>query len=109
MPFLRIQIVRFVDKHQPGFVAGEFTDTQGAQHTIIDKVPVIAITDLWSDSAYPQPGIAACEILERSQDAGGQRLLRITIGKPWGLESVDGETQFVVFDSQVTDELDDCR
>ncbi len=109
MPFLRIQIVRFVDEHYPGFVAGEFTDAQGARHTIIDKVPVIAGTDLWSDSSYPRPGIAACEILEQSQDAQGRSLLQITIAKPWGLESVNGDTEFVVLSSQVTDDLDNCR
>ena len=108
MPFLRIEIVRFVDEHQPGIVAGEFTDAQGTQHTIIDKVPMIAMTDLWSDSTYPQPGFAACEILDQSQDAQGRRIVQITIDKPWGLQSVDGETQFVVLASQVTDELDNC-
>ncbi len=105
MPYLRIQIVRFVDEQQPGFVAGEFTDTQGCRHTIIDKVPVIGVTDLWSDSKYPQPGAAKCEILERLQDGEGRKLSRITIDKPWSLESVDGQTEFVVFDEQLTDAL----
>lgn len=90
-------------------MAGEFTDAQGTHHTIVDKVPVIAMANLWSDSSYPQPGIAACEILEQSQDAQGRRFLRITIDKPWGIETVNGETQFVVFDAQVTDKLDNCR
>jgi hypothetical protein len=39
---LKIQIVRFVDDHLPGFVAGEFTDAKGKCHTIIDKIPVPA-------------------------------------------------------------------
>jgi len=103
MPYLLIQIVRFVDEHQPGFVAGEFTDAQGRRHTIIDKVPVIGLTDLWSDSNYPQPGVAKCEILARLQDGEGHKLSRITIDKPWSLESAEGRIEFVVFDSQLTD------
>ena len=103
MRCLHIQIVRFVDEHFPGFVAGEFADAQGHHHTIIDKVPVIGMTDLWSDSQYPQPGVANCEVLEHLQDAEGRKLSRITIARPWGLESVDGQTEFVVFDSQLTD------
>ncbi len=105
MPYLLIEIVRFVDEHQPGFVAGEFTDAQGCRHTVIDKVPVIGLTDLWSDSNYPQPGVAGCEVLERLQDGEGRKLSRITIDKPWRLESVDGQIEFVVLDSQLTDAL----
>jgi hypothetical protein len=101
MPFLKIQIVRFVDESQPGWVAAEFIDANGTQHTIIDKVPIFTKSDLRSDSVYPQPGVAACEILNRMEDDQGRRLARITVHKPWGLESVNGETEFVVLESQL--------
>src|SRR4051812_9403378 len=106
MPFLTIRIVRFVDKSQPGWVAAEFSDAQGTLHTIIDKVPVIAMTELWLDSTYPQPGIVACEILNRTQDDQGRSVARIAIAEPWGLESVNGETEFVVLKSQLADRCD---
>ena len=105
MQFLRLQIVRFVDEHQPGFVAGVFTDVEGIAHTIIDKVPVIALADLRPESAYPQPGVAACELLEQFQDAQERRVARITIDKPWGLESTSGGTEFIVLQSQISDDL----
>jgi len=103
MPYLSIQIVRFVSKDQPGVVAAEFTDALGQQHTIVDKVPVIA-PHLWSDSTYPQPGEAACEVLEGSRDAQKRDVVRITIAEPWNLESLDGETEFLVFASQITNQ-----
>ena len=101
MLYLHLQIVRFVDEAFPGFVAGVFTDAHGIQHTIVDKVPVIGLSDLWLDSEYPQPGVAACERLETRNDSS---VTRISIAKPWGLESTNGQTEFSVFASQSAEE-----
>jgi len=91
---LKIKIVRFVDENQPGWVEGEFCDAQGQCHKVIDKIPVIADTDLWADSEYPASGSIGCEILERFRDEGGQELARITTR---GIESTAGLTEFTVF------------
>jgi hypothetical protein len=104
MPHLRVSIVRFVDEHQPGFVECEFTDADGAAHTLVDKVPIFSLDDLWSDSDYPQPGFARCEVLARSQDSRGYKLARVTIAKPDDLESAGGLSEFVVLESQISDE-----
>src|SRR6185437_2963991 len=48
---LKVQIVRFVDGHQPGFVECEFRDAKGELHVIRDKLPVLTTANLWSDSA----------------------------------------------------------
>jgi hypothetical protein len=56
MPSIQVSIIRFVDEHQPGFVEAEFADANGNLHTLVDKVPVFSLEDLWSDSVYPQPG-----------------------------------------------------
>ena len=69
MPCIRVEIVRFVDEHQPGFVECVFTDADGSVHTLVDKVPVFTLENLWSDSTYPRPGIARCEVLGWSQDS----------------------------------------
>jgi hypothetical protein len=89
MPCLRVSIIRFVDEHQPGFVECEFTDANGTVHTLVDKVPVFSLEDLWNDSVYPQPGFARCDVLERSQDSRGHKLARVTIAKPDGLARID--------------------
>jgi len=104
MPRLRGSIIRFVDQHQPGFVECEFTDANGTIHTIVDKVPIFSVDDLWSDSVYPQPGFAGCEVLARLEDPRGHKLARVTIAKPDCLESTGGRSEFVVLESQISDE-----
>lgn len=105
MPLLRLQIVRFVDESQPGWVAGVFTDAEGQEHTIIDKVPVIATSELWTDSQYPQPGFAACEVLQRLTDGRNEAVVRIDIDKPWRLTSTDGQSVFLVLASQLSESI----
>ena len=96
MDFLVVQIVRFVDSHQPGFVSCEFVDAAGGSHTIIDKVPVLSREDLDESSAYPKPGIVGCEVMARWRDDEGRDLVRISTEKPWNIESTEGVSQFVV-------------
>ena len=105
MPYVRIQIVRFVDAGFPGFVAAEFSDAAGIKHSIIDKVPVIGLPGMWADSVYPQPGFAACELLCEQRDDEQRNLARITIALPWGLVATDGQTEFTVLRSEVVDEV----
>jgi hypothetical protein len=104
MPGLRVEIGRFVDEHQPGFVECAFTDANGSVHRLVDKVPIFTLESLWSDSAYPRPGIARCEVLGSSQDSHGRKLARVTIAKPDGLESMDGVSEFVVLESEISDD-----
>jgi hypothetical protein len=44
-------------------------------------------------------------LLEQFQDAQERRVARITIDKPWGLESTSGGTEFIVLQSQISDDL----
>ncbi|MGH9562489.1 MAG: hypothetical protein ACRD3S_13635 [Terracidiphilus sp.] len=104
MPSLLVKIVRFVDETQPGVVACEFLDAHDHRHTLIDKIPMFSELDLWTDSAYPQPGAARCQMLERLHGESGQEFLRITIKRPDHLETVEGKSEFVVFKSQITDD-----
>ena len=103
MPCIRVSVIRFVDQHQPSFVEAEFVDANGTIHNLVDKVPVFSREDLWSDSVYPQPGFAGCEVLARSQDSHGRKLARVTIAKPDGLESMRGLSEFVVLESQISE------
>jgi hypothetical protein len=41
--FPSLDIIRFVDEHQPGFVEAELADANGASHTLVDKVPVFSL------------------------------------------------------------------
>src|SRR5271165_85019 len=93
---LTLQIVRFVDEAQPGWVEGEFVDAQGLRHSLIDKIPIFTAEALWTDSKYPVAGGVGCEVLERYRDENGQEVVRISTDKACCVESTKGLTEFVV-------------
>jgi hypothetical protein len=101
MPVLRVEIARFVDEHQPGFVECTFVDAEGVRHSILEKLPVVTRENLWSTSIYPRPGEVACQVLAEWKDRNGQLVLRVSTEEPFHIESTDGQTQFVVLASQV--------
>jgi hypothetical protein len=98
---LRVDIVRFVDEYQPGIVECEFVDAEGALHRIIEKVPIVSLEDLWSDSEYPRPGIVRCRIRNRWRDETGAERIRIDTSSPDSVETVDECSEFVVFAEQI--------
>ncbi|HKO14310.1 MAG TPA: hypothetical protein VJV22_20235 [Acidobacteriaceae bacterium] len=98
MPSLRVQIVRFVDEHQPGFVECQFRDADGQMHSIIDKLPCFTSADLWSDSEYPQPGEVECRVLGVPADG----TVKITLAQPEAVEATDGRSEFVVAEGDLT-------
>lgn len=105
MASLHIQVARCIDDTSyPAVVAVQFEDVENIRHTIIEKVPVLGLSeDLRAHSRYPQPGTIDCEVVERFRDSMGRNRVRISTAKPWGIEAVDGKTEFVVFESQLAD------
>ena len=103
MPELRVQIVRFVDEHQPGFVACEFTDAEGGSHTLIEQVPVVSLEMLDATSGFPRHGAVRCTVLQKWNRPDGVSVARISLGTPDGIETVDGGSQFVVLASEVNE------
>ena len=101
---LAVQIVRFVDDAQPGWVACEFLDAHGHTHTLIDKVPIFTDKILEATSVYPQPGSVGCEVLARWKDASGRELLRVSTAKPCWITSTEELSEFVVLPSQISEE-----
>ncbi len=93
---VKVQIVRWVDACFPGFVACELIDVHGRCWEFIEKVPVVSCDDLWSSTHYPQPGIIACEVVSRRVDEFGCEVVSIDTAQPWGVESVEGRTEFEV-------------
>lgn len=101
MPALRVSITRFVEEGQPGFVECEFFDADGARHVIIEKVTVVSSEQLWSDSDYPRDTDIECVVLEHFAGSQGAQLVRIDTELPWHIETTNGQTVFVVEESQV--------
>ena len=57
--------------------------------------------NLWTDSTFPQQGVARCQILGQFRDRSGRELARITIAETDGLETRDGMSEIVVLESRI--------
>jgi hypothetical protein len=105
MSRVRVDIVRFVDETHPGIVECSFHDAFGRLHKLVDKLPLFTEERLWTNSSFPQPGLARCEVLERLLDVQGRKVARLTIARPDYLESVDGLSEFEVLESQISEDV----
>jgi hypothetical protein len=101
MPELLVQIDRFMDEHPPGFVACSVVDAMGTRHEFVEKVPIVTTENVSKDSSYPAPGTVACRVEREWQAPNGRRLIQVNTEQPWHVESVTGESVFVVLPSQV--------
>jgi len=97
-----VQIVRFTGTDQPGWVECVLLDAANRAWTLVDKVPVFTEAPLDAHSAYPQPGVVACEIIRTWSDERGRTRCIIDTERPWGVSTKDGKTQFEVFIDQIT-------
>ena len=104
---LKVQTIRFVDSHQPGWVECDFLDVDGLRHTIVDKAPMFTCEDLDEDSKYPTSGIVPCQILERFRNEKGQDVVRVTIARPGSMQSTEGLEDFVVLAQLITSLVSD--
>lgn len=102
MTFVTVQIVRFVDDSNPGWVECEFADSAGRRHVFIEKAPIVTSEDLSGSSVYPRPGCVRCEVLRRYRDENGVELVTVTTARPDDIESIDGLSEFTVAASAVT-------
>ena len=101
MPALIIEIFRYVDDHQPGFVECTFIDALGIRHSFIEKVPIVSQESLCSTSQYPRSGAISCEVKEERQDPQGRATVQVSTARQWGVESTSGQSQFLVLASQL--------
>lgn len=99
---LAVQIVRWIEDYQPGIVACEILDAHGGRHTIIDKLPYFTAEYLDSSSEYPRPGSIRCEVLSQWRDEVGRDLARISLARPYDMQSTEGLSEFVVLASQLS-------
>lgn len=101
MNTISVQIVRFTDASQPGWVESVLKDASGREWRLVDKVSIFTSASLDEASSYPQLGVVACEIVREWTDELGHGRCIISTERPWGVEATSGETQFEVFRSQI--------
>ena len=100
---LKITILRYIsDEPQPGIVECELEDGHGRRWRIVDKTAVVSGEYLDAHSTYPQAGMVTAEVVGRSLDSEGRKLIRVDIRR-WGIESVEGVTQFDVLPNLIVE------
>lgn len=92
-----VEIRRYVDDSQPGWVECRLTDADGCEWVFVEKVPIVTVEPLDAQSDYPRRGVIACRVVERPVDG------RVVIDteQPWGVEATSGETRFAVRPEQL--------
>lgn len=103
MKAIKIQIIKFISDDQPGFVECRFYDAFGKEHIVQDKVPIVTEKLIDANSKYPKDGIIACEIVKHWKDTNGRTIFMVDTSKPWGIETIDGQTQFDIYEEQLYD------
>lgn len=104
MPLVKVRIDKFIRDDQPGFVECSFTDAWGKQHIVQDKVPIVTDKDLDANSNYPQEGIIACKVIKKWNDKDGRLIFTVDTEKPWGVDTIEGLTQFDLLDLQIIEQ-----
>ncbi len=101
MIVLCVEVRRYVDDSQPGWVDCWLIDANGREWSFIEKVPVVTGEYLDAESEYPRPGVIACQIIERQVGADNRDLVVIDTEQPWGVAATTGETRFAVRPEQL--------
>src|SRR5262245_11946827 len=102
MTSVAVEITRYVDASFPGWVEIVLHDARGCAWTFVEKVPVVSTENLTPASSFPRAGVIACEVVHGSAAAVASGLVEIDTSRPWGIETRDGTSRFVVRDSQLT-------
>ena len=96
---IKVSILRYVtDDPQPGIVACQFVDANGRHWCFIEKTAVVYA---WSESLGPQSrfpiiGFIAGTIGNKVLAKTGDEALEFSTERPWGIESIEGESTFIV-------------
>lgn len=98
---MQVWINQYIDDSFPGFVACSFMDAWNKLHLIHEKVPVVSKEYLDIDSEYPQKGVIAFEYVTKWIDKKGRKIVKINTETPWGIETVEGETEFDILEEQI--------
>ncbi|MCL2638854.1 MAG: hypothetical protein FWD48_10870 [Oscillospiraceae bacterium] len=98
---IRIQILKIIDTHQPGFVECQFTDAWGVLHLVHDKIPIVTCEDLWTDSEFPTDGAIRCKILKEWINDDGRKLITVSTQTPDYVETTNGKNEFDLLPHQL--------
>src|SRR5262245_30757612 len=104
MVAISVQITKYIsDDPQPGIVECRLIDAYGKEWVLHDKNGIFSMDYFDSHSRFPQPGVIACEVIKRWQDADGREIVSVNTESPWDVEAITGETRFDVLQVQLVE------
>lgn len=101
MKAIKIKIIKFISDDQPGIVECIFYDALNKKHIVHEKIPVVTEKHLDANSNYPHDGVIACDIVKESRDLNGHKIVTIDTSRPWGVDTIEGISQFDVLEDQL--------
>ena len=100
---VKVEIIEWIDNHQPGFVRCRLIDAWGKAWHFQDKLPIFTDKDLNENSKFPQPGIINCVMIKREIDDKGREIISIDTEKPYEIEAEENCYCFDVLYNQIID------
>lgn len=100
MPELRVSVLQVTDDAFPGFVVCELRDSSGRVHRFEDKWAIFS-EEAHLSLRLPVPGYIRCRVVTALHAPDGGDLLRVSTVEPDNVESLEGETEFLVARNQV--------
>ena len=101
MKAIAVEISQVVDDSgYPTFVECLLIDAMGQRHIFVEKEPVVSAAGIDIES-FPASGVIACEVESEWLDSNGRSVVRVATTRPWGIESTEGSSSFVVLAEQL--------
>lgn len=98
---IKIEITKFIDHHQPGFVEARLFDVWSREYIFQEKLPIFTSDDLDNESDYPKPGVIACIKVKEFYDNTNCKIIVIDTNEIWGVQSLDERREFEVLENQL--------
>jgi hypothetical protein len=102
-----VAVVEFLFDSNPNWVGVSFYDSNNQKWMIEDKVSSFTSEFIDRETKLPWLGVVAGTITSIQQcRQNNLMILGIDTQKPWGLESVEGQTQFSIYENQIISPTD---
>ena len=96
MEYLEIEIIEYTDDAFPGWVKCKFIDIAGKTHYIYEKVPVVSLENINSNTLFPIKGSIRGKIIDKNNDS-----VCFSSLEPDNISTSDGEDTFFVSEKQI--------
>ena len=80
-----------------------YHDAFGAEHIVMEKVPVVTTKNITANDRFPQKGSIRCSLLRKYADVGAGRVVVVSTELPDHVRAMDRCSEFHLFENQIED------